>query len=354
LTEDVAISPDGRFGVVSDGSSLTSEFLIFFDPQTFTSYSAYALQTHGANAQAVAIASNGTVIACDFSYDRIVFGRVNSSYTGLVSEDTLPVVDPLNVSISPDGTTALVASIWAKRLGIFQITGAGTVVPGVPTFLSLGVPPQSIDYSPDGRKAYIACLTSVPYTQDQFSWINVTAPGRVSMGASPVASFFSTCYGGYFGVDILSVAPGGNWAIAGTNNVPGHFDPQLVNLNTYAVSSIATGGENPCGVATFWASLLPPAGLTCTALENNYIFYKEYINRLSWQADADTRADVVTYRIYRKSYGAADSAYQLLGEVGSSTLQYNDRNVDRSQRYTYGITAVDDTGRESRLASVSN
>lgn len=352
--EDIAISPDGSFAVVTDGSSYTSENLIFFNPQTFTSYSAYVLQTHGGSAQAVDIAPNGTVIVCDFLYDRIIFGRVNSSYNGLVSENALSMVDAVNVAISPDGTTALVAGLYARRLGVFQITGAGAVVPGVPSYLDLGVPPQSIDFSPDGRRAYVVSNSATSDPPDKFSWVNVTAPGRVSMGASPAASLFSTCYGAYYGIDILSAAPGGNWAVVGTNGVPGRFDPQLVNLNTFAVSPIATNGANPSGVATFWGSLLPPTGLACAVMENSYIFYKEYVNRLSWQADPNTRADVVTYRVYRKTYGAADSAYQLLGEVGSTTPQYNDRNVDRNVRYTYGVSAVDDLGRESRLASVSN
>jgi DNA-binding beta-propeller fold protein YncE len=350
--EDIAISPDGKFAVISDGESTVSENIIFLDPETFNSYSVYKLGTYGSSAQAVDIAPNGTIIICDINANRIIFGRVNTSYTGLVSENTLSSPEgPINVTISPDGTTALVANIDKRRLGVFQITGAGTVVTGVPAYIDLSYYPQSIDFSPTGAQAYIVSVWEHP---DKISWFNVNAPGRVTVGASPAANLLSSSGFAYYGIDVLAVAPGGTQAVVGTNGIDRPFDLQLVNLNTFGVTSIPTGGEDPAGVATFWAALLSPSGLSLTPLENSYIFYKEQVNQLAWQANANTRADVVYYRIYRKSYGAADSTYLQLGEVNASTLQYNDRNVDRTKRYTYRVTAVDDLGRESQPAEVSN
>ncbi|MGB9006324.1 MAG: YncE family protein [Candidatus Aminicenantales bacterium] len=353
MPEDIAISPDGNFAAISDGFGGSSvRWLIFFNPETFSGYSVYELQTHGGTAQAVDIAPNGTVIICDVSSNRIIYGRINNSYTGLVSEGELSSPEnPTNVSISPDGTTALVANVWKRRAGVFQITGPGTVVPGVPSYIDLTSSPQSIDFSPDGQRAYIVSTNDRP---DKISWVNVNAPGRVSLGASPAANLLSSCSSAYYGVDILAVAPGGTQAVVGTNALDRTFDVQLVNLNTFGVTSIPTAGDDPAGVATFWAALLAPASLTLTPLENSYIFYKEQLNQLNWQANANTRADVAKYRIYSKSYGASDSTYQQLGEVDASTLQYNDRNVDRNQRFTYRVTAVDDLGRESRPAEVSN
>ena len=92
---------------------------------------------------------------------------------------------------------------------------------------------------------------------------------------------------------------------------------------------------------------LPPSAFAVQRLENDLIFSKEYINRLSWQANSANTATIASYRLYRKDKGAADSAYTLLQQLGATVMSYEERGLQQSQLYTYKITSVSDKGRES-------
>lgn len=100
--------------------------------------------------------------------------------------------------------------------------------------------------------------------------------------------------------------------------------------------------------------LYPPSNVKLQRLENNFVFFKEYINRLTWQANPQNKANVVMYRIYRKDRGTADKTFQLIAEVSSSVFTYDDRGLKKTDFYSYGLTAVDDYDRESEPAIISN
>ncbi|MDH7513093.1 MAG: lectin like domain-containing protein [Clostridiales bacterium] len=100
--------------------------------------------------------------------------------------------------------------------------------------------------------------------------------------------------------------------------------------------------------------LYPPSGVALQRLENNFVFFKEYINRLTWQANPQNKTNVIAYRIYRKNRGAADKTFQLIAEVTNSVFMYDDRGLKKTDFYSYWLTAVDDYGRESEPATVSN
>ena len=345
---DINISPDGNFGLVTGLGAYPKVF--FFDPTAFTSYSTYTLQTSGARVSSAAVAANGTVILTDFWGMKIYFGRVNDGLTGLVSESSLATNgNPLNVAISPDGTTALVAS-WYYSLDVYQITGEGTVVaggtPSVASYL-----PDSIDFSPDGKTAYVFCSNLGP---DYLLTYKVNSPGNVSIGLAPAASLLSCWSVPLTGIELLAVAPNGLYAIAWGADACLKKNVQLINLLTFSTSLVATNNNTPTGVATFWGAVLAPNNLALTRIENNYIFRKEYVNRLTWQENTQNTFSIVAYRIYRKPQGSSDSAYELLAEVGPLTFSYDDRGVGRSDAYTYGVASVDEMGRESQKAVISN
>ena len=344
---DIAISPDGNYGVIIWG---TSGKLMFFDPYSFAGYSVYTMTTAGALAQSVALAANGTVMLTDFNKAKIYFGRVNDDLNGLVSESSLPTsASPVNVAISPDGTTALVAC-WYVNIDVFQITGPGTVVPGATPLLNNALP-DSIDFSPDGRIAYVYSSNLGP---DFLSWYRINSPGNVTAGAVPAASLL-TCY--TFpppGVEILAVAPNGLYAITHGNDGCLKKNAQLINLATFSTQIIATNNLGPTGVAAFWGALLAPNNLALARIENSYIFYKEYINSLTWQENAKNTFSVTGYRIYRKPQGSSNSAYDQLAEVSAWTFSYEDRGLGKNDQYTYGVASVDEKGRESQKAVVND
>lgn len=247
--EDIAISPNGLFALVTDGGSENCVAAIYLSP--FSLATVYTLTTTSAGAQAVAIApDNQTVIVCDDFNDRIIYGVVDPN-TGLVSETALATgIRPANVTISPDGQTVLVAN-EDNTLSVFQITGPGTLVAGT-TASVIGLPggQQSIAFSPNGQRAYVVSVDPSP---DQLSWLQINSPGNVTLGGAGVANLLSDVAYAFFGVDVLAVTPDGSYALAGNPLSFGanNNDVSMVDLSTWAVTSINTNSDFPAGIDIF-------------------------------------------------------------------------------------------------------
>jgi DNA-binding beta-propeller fold protein YncE len=354
--EDIAISPNGQFAVISDGSS--NRELVFINLSSFSNYSLYAMTSSNLYAQAVAIGNdNSTVIMCDYYTKRIVFGRVNASLTGLVSENNCPSDGyPINITISPDGQTVLVANSEGYLVGVYQIVSPGNVVIGsTPKVTGFHERPQSIAFSPDGKKAYAVCSnTSNSFLT--FSWLQVNGPGNVTMGGERVTNLRSYGYYEYFGIDALAVSPDGSYAIVG--NGSSNFDSRnrvsLINLSNFQVTAIDATLYDVKGVAIFSEIVYGPTNAGLERKTNNYIFYKEYINTLTWQANSKNKSPISKYRIYRKAKDAADSTYQQMTEVDSSVFQYTERGLKKDGYYTYRITSINNRGIESPPTEIGN
>lgn len=354
--EDIAISPNGQFAVISDGGF--NRELVFINLSSFSNYSLYTLTSSNLYAQAVAIGNdNSTIIICDYYTKRIVYGRINAALTGFVSESNYPSDGwPINITISPDGSTVLIANFDGNLVGVYQITGPGVIVPGsTPKVTGFHESPQSIAFSPDGKKAYVVC-GSYSGILNTFSWLQVNGPGNVIMGGERVANLASYAGGGYFGVDTLAVSPAGNYAIAGntSSNSDSRNRVSLINLSNFQVTAIEGTQSDAKGVAIFNEQVFAPTNPGLERKTNNYIFYKEYINILNWQANSKNKFPISKYRIYRKAKDAADSTYQQLTEVDASIFQYTERGLKKNDSYTYRITSINNRGLESAPVEVSN
>jgi hypothetical protein len=113
------------------------------------------------------------------------------------------------------------------------------------------------------------------------------------------------------------------------------------------------------GIATIHTFVLtyavfPPSNFKLQRLENNYFFFKEYINRLTWQPNRKNMTKIIRYKLSKKLKGATASSYQLIAELDGSVTSYDDRGLTKNVLYTYRITAVDESGRESTPVAVSN
>ncbi len=135
----------------------------------------------------------------------------------------------------------------------------------------------------------------------------------------------------------------------------GCFTGWDTDLHWYEFRSAGAGV--PWGVAAIRTiapgyGVFPPADFALERLINDLIFFKEYINRLSWVPNPENLSRILRYKIYRKETFDPDSAFDLLAEVDASSTGYDDRGLTRDIGYTYRITAVDESGRESRPATV--
>jgi len=100
--------------------------------------------------------------------------------------------------------------------------------------------------------------------------------------------------------------------------------------------------------------VLPPLDLHLAALVNDFLFYRESINRLTWSSNPANRTEIIHYKIYRKESQEPNTAFRLIGEVDADAKRYDDRGLRPAQSYTYRVTSVDVDGRESGPAVVGN
>ena len=144
-------------------------------------------------------------------------------------------------------------------------------------------------------------------------------------------------------------ANGSTAILAPDPDVPGAYQVGLVvNDGRYdSLQAVATV------VAKFYP-VLPHVGAALQRLENDFIFYREYVNRLTWSANPDNRSALAAVRIYRKPEGGADSGYALLASLPAAALQYDDRGLAAGQLFTYRIVAVNTRGVESDPVTVGN
>ncbi len=107
-------------------------------------------------------------------------------------------------------------------------------------------------------------------------------------------------------------------------------------------------------IAMIDLGIFPPSQFSLQRLVNNLIFYKEYINRLTWTANPMNTRNIVRYKIYRRVSADSASAFLLLVELPANVFSYDDRGLKKGIAYTYRITAVDEDGQESGWAEIGN
>ena len=173
---------------------------------------------------------------------------------------------------------------------------------------------------------------SASYDPENFSlsynWSLVAAPA----GAAPTFS------------------PSGNKAVLVPDpNLEGTYQAGLVVNDGIVDSEMAV-----VSVTARFYPVLPPAAAALQRLESNFIFYKEYVNKLTWAVNAENKTAITAYHIYRKAKGADDASYSLLTSLAPTAFVYEDKGLSQAQMFTYRITSVNSRGKESDPVVVSN
>lgn len=157
---------------------------------------------------------------------------------------------------------------------------------------------------------------------------------------------------------LLSQPSGANAALSASGARAGlQVDPAIEG--TYRVGLVVNDGvvNSAMDVATVivrFSPVLPPANALLQRLENSLIFYKEFVNRLTWSANPGNHTALSAVNVYRKPKGADDSAYALLSSLAPSVFSYDDKGLAADALFTYRITSVSDKGKESDPVVVSN
>ena len=272
FAEDLALTPDGQWLLVTDGG-LASKVAVIHVPST-RHVSSYNLGSH--DAQAVCVAPDGTtVLLADYLGGNVHVMTLDTSTGQLTLQKTLPIQEylgvsmdfwPTNIVVSPDGRTALVTN--AFRTGthpdythgsdpaVLRIDGPGEVeYIGMAALASTSGDGQSAVFSADGHFIYLLCVNYNPSTDEpgpiQIVELEVLAPGSVKRTGRVIPLQRNILTGSFFGVDTLSWAGTSNRYLYASNS--GSSNPtrglSVVDLNWFEQVALMETPGVPVGLS---------------------------------------------------------------------------------------------------------
>lgn len=255
-----------------------------------------------------------------------------------------------------DGKSTVVAegaNIAASR-GILIVNSAGNE--------GLSLPPENTLVSPsDSPRVLAAGAVNALGDRVSFSSTGPTADGRIKPDVmargSAVYSASPDDPGEYDLVDGTSFSCP---LTAGVAALVLEINPAWTNEDVMeALKLTASRSDSPDNLygwgildayeAAFYPvkSLHSPRDFAVKRLENNYGFFIQYVDQLSWASNPRNGNTVKSYRIYAKRLEGPDRPFELIDEVGSQTFGLTRRGLLGDETFLYKITSVSHTGEES-------
>lgn len=301
FAEDIAVTADGRYALVTDGGYTQSVYSIDIRNHCLVYELLLPTFDHDANGNpvygatnAVAIAPDGTVVMADYFNAAIHTLRITEdgaliytgthrhylSSTGAVS--LTPAKDymsslPVNVAISPDGKTVLVSDTVSYvdhdqekytdqyAVAVYQITQPGKlvfeqVVTGLPRTM------QTIAFTETGDRAIMlgnhghSYDESLPvpdtYFNDGLYVMDILGPGQVEFNPDLSTDLKRSTSAQLFGVDGLAIYEGKAYASYSVTTLDSKVYPErylsVVDLDTFELTQVDWGPTNtriPVGLA---------------------------------------------------------------------------------------------------------
>lgn len=276
--EDIALTPNGRYALVSDGGF--SPRIAVLDVQNLTLVEEFVSPdlnpdpaiTEQPLFNAVAVAADGqTVLTADYFGGKVDTLTIDAAghltYVGGIDVSNGGTVSPVNISISPDGKTAIAAcpaSATAPavpadnmRFPVLEISAPGVVT--LKSFVVTGAritASQSIVFNSSGTKAYALCVQEDPDPADLIAPLNaiveldVAGPGAASAsGVTVPVDFIGTSQ--LFGVDTLALDRTNRYLYV-SNQTQSGAKNQLVVVDVKTASVVKT--------LVFDDVMVPPVG----------------------------------------------------------------------------------------------
>jgi len=91
-----------------------------------------------------------------------------------------------------------------------------------------------------------------------------------------------------------------------------------------------------------------PSSVTLTTAINKILFFSEKMNTITFAKNTDNDDSLVAnYKLYRRKAEEADTKFELLTTMNTSTFKYDDRKLPLNQKYAYALSTIDKDGNES-------
>jgi serine protease AprX len=255
-----------------------------------------------------------------------------------------------------DGETAIVtkgANIAASR-GILIVNSAGNEGPTTP-------PMNTIIAPADSPNVIAAGAVYSNGMRVEFSSMGPTADGRIKPDLMAQGyNVYTVEIGGFSIYDSVAGTSFACPLTAGVTALILEINPTWTNFDIMeAMRSTADNSLNPnneygWGIvdaygAAFYGlnKLYPPRSFAVERIPNNYIFFTQYIDRLTWSANQLNETPVASYRLYASQSDGQDDEFVLIAELDSQTFIYDRRGLLEEESFIYKITSISDTGEES-------
>jgi len=296
--EDIEVTPDGKYVLVTDGGF--SKSLVVVDTAARVVVQTYTSSTN--QAQAVAVTPDGkTVLVADYggkchayklnpadgtlSFVSSTYFNDPSSWPAGVKIPSNwggKVLDfwPVNVSISPDGKTALVADGHNNQAATLVFDAAsGTYrlcefFAPVAFYGMVNLPSrsgQSCVFNKSGDKAYY--LSSSKEGGTKVTVLDITSPGHVTPSTTSIYVFPSRGTSQLFGVDTIALDPSENFLYVTNPSLETGAVPyvSVIDLTANSQSKVIStaGGGYPAGIC-----FAPPENYSRRiALSHNSLYF---------------------------------------------------------------------------------
>jgi DNA-binding beta-propeller fold protein YncE len=250
FAEDMVITPNGKYVLVTDGGfSARVAVISIYDNGIIAPYLLKINNLGTRYANAVDITPDGkTVLVADY------FSGCAYSYA-LQNDGTLVYINtawvlpcrPVNVTISPDGHTAILASAGNSVCVALAIddTGLiyGTEIVSMP-FRS----GQSCVFNKAGDKAYY--LSNSQNNGTKIVELLITGPGQVTASGNTISCYPPKGTSQLFGVDTIALDPSGNYLYVANPTLSGGLQGiDILDLTTYTRIGYVVGNGIPTGIA---------------------------------------------------------------------------------------------------------
>ncbi len=153
-------------------------------------------------------------------------------------------------------------------------------------------------------------------------------------------------------------------ADAGDYYVPGRTFGPLSYPSSIRYDGTATGvtttdisppGATMSLTADIHYTLGQPVYPLLRRVTSDFIFFQEYINRLTWSNNPENRTPIVKYRIFKRPWSADDTAFVFLADApAAASPGFDHKGLKKDEFYLYRIIAVDKNGVESPATEIGN
>jgi WD40 repeat protein len=249
FAEDMALTPDGKYLLVTDGGFSARAAVV--DMSCYNLLKNNNLGTRYANAVDITTTPDGKyiVVFADYFSGRAYSFELQGNDGSLVYINTAHFLPhrPVNVTFSPDGKTAILPSAGTSACVALAIDDTGLIY----STQTVAMPfknGQSCVFNKTGDKAYY--LSNSQNNGTKIVELLISGPGQVTASGNTISCYPPKGTSQLFGVDTIALDPAGNYLYVANPTLSGGLQGiDILDVTTYTRIGYVQGTGIPTGIA---------------------------------------------------------------------------------------------------------